>query len=150
METAIAKTLAQDDGQKKLEGIEKFGSFNEGWQHVVWGSKYSNPKIPINESGSCCGFQCQTCEENPDSKFWCKGLIKVGNMAPIFACNPQKVYQANVRFVLLAARARPDVDCVLSHLAFSVFFLLLLCSHNGAPVATHSCDNMQVVHACRS
>lgn len=78
MESAIAKTLALDGGKQKLIGIEKFGPFNEGWQHVVWDAQYTKPKIPINESAPCCGFQCQTCEEDPESKFWCKGPIATG------------------------------------------------------------------------
>ena len=76
MDSAIAKTLALDDGQSRLESIEKFGAFNEGWQHVVWGPKFQQPKIPMNQSAPCCGFQCQTCEVDPDSKFWCKGPMK--------------------------------------------------------------------------
>lgn len=76
MKTAIAKTLARDNGQEALETIEKLGAFNEGWQHVVWGSKSHSPKIPINASAPCCGYQCQSCADDPDSKFWCKGLNK--------------------------------------------------------------------------
>lgn len=79
MDSAIAKTLALDEGRQKLDSIEKFGAFNEGWQHVVWGADFTldgRSKIPIHESAPCCGFQCQTCEVDPDSKFWCKGPIK--------------------------------------------------------------------------
>lgn len=76
MKSAIAKTLARDNGREALDGIERFGAFNEGWQHVVWGAEFSKPQIPINASAPCCGFQCQSCVDNPDSKFWCKGPMK--------------------------------------------------------------------------
>jgi hypothetical protein len=78
MKSSLAKIAASDDANERLSNIERFGPFNEGWQVVVWGRKNSVPKFPMNESAPCCGFQCQTCEVDPGSKFWCKGPIAEG------------------------------------------------------------------------
>ena len=69
MKVATEETLEQNNGQKTLENIQKFGAFNEGWFHGVWEAD--------ENAASCCGFQCETCEVNPDQKFWCGGPIKV-------------------------------------------------------------------------
>jgi hypothetical protein len=75
MEAGIAKVLAEDNGRMDLDNIERFGALNEGWQVGVWNANFTTPKIPANQSAPCCGFQCQTCAEDPASKFWCKGSI---------------------------------------------------------------------------
>lgn len=62
-------------GAQRLEGLRKFGAFNQGWFHGVWS--------PDENAGACCGFQCESCEENPASKFWCGGIIKVSSFLPV-------------------------------------------------------------------
>lgn len=76
MESASTK-IFNELGQEALDGVEKFGAFNEGWQHAVWGRFADGSKLPMSAAAPCCGFQCETCEENPESKFWCRDPILV-------------------------------------------------------------------------
>jgi hypothetical protein len=70
METAIAAVAEfSSNPEERLTNIRKFGAFNQGWFHGIWADD--------GNAGACCGFQCETCEVNPESKFWCGGIIKV-------------------------------------------------------------------------
>jgi hypothetical protein len=70
METAIAAVAEfSSNPEERLTNIRKFGAFNQGWFHGIWADD--------GNAGACCGFQCETCEVNPESKFWCGGIITV-------------------------------------------------------------------------
>lgn len=75
MKRAIAKTEARNDFQT-IHHLNRVSVFNKGWQSVVWGSKYSSPRLPIEKAAPCCGHQCGSCADDPDSKFWCEGPMK--------------------------------------------------------------------------
>lgn len=58
-----------------LEFQRNRGDFSEGWKDALWRPDDVNPPAP------CCGYTCQDCMENPESKFWCGGLVEVRRLS---------------------------------------------------------------------
>jgi hypothetical protein len=96
---AVAEQATLEKGGQALLDKERLlGHFADGWRVARW--------IPDNTTAApCCGFTCETCAENPGSKFWCRvtelGLVRCSSLSlpahvPAAECNVGHPNLANV------------------------------------------------------